>query len=190
VALCASATSASSPTGSEQNSFRYASNCCSNPISRQQVPPRCPHRPFTRRGHVRFAAEPCRLSTDSPLRNSSSDPRLISVGAPHESTSPASRLARASARTLVLRPAFVRMQYGGAIQTLSCPGPRPFSLRPATETQALSRQRQPNKRSRPAHPDTNPIVPGAASFKSLYLKRPFTTSQLRVFARGALQIQH
>jgi hypothetical protein len=37
--------------------------------------------------------------------------------------------------------------------------PRPFSPRPATETQALRPQRQTRKRSRPAHPDTNPIVP-------------------------------
>ena len=38
----------------------------------------------------------------SAPRNSSSDLRLISAGAPHESTSPASNLARASARTMVL----------------------------------------------------------------------------------------
>jgi hypothetical protein len=36
----------------------------------------------------------------SAARNSSSDLRLISAGAPHESASPASNLARASARTL------------------------------------------------------------------------------------------
>ena len=82
--------------------------------------PRCP---FTRCGNVRFAAEPCRLSSASPPRNFSSDLRLISAGAPHESTSPASNLARASARTLVLCLAFVRMQYGGAIQTLRCAAP-------------------------------------------------------------------
>ena len=38
-----------------------------------------------------------------------SDLRLISSGAPHESASPASHLARASARTLVLCLAFLRM---------------------------------------------------------------------------------
>ena len=105
-------------------------------------PPAAAHRlaarcPFTRCGNVRFAAEPCKLSSASPPRNSSSDLRLISAGAPHESTSPASNLARASARTLVLCLALVRMQYGGAIQTLRCAAPRSFSLRPATETQAL-----------------------------------------------------
>jgi hypothetical protein len=115
--------------------------------------------PFARCGNVRFAAEPCTLSNASPPRNSCSDLHLNSAGAQHESTSPASNLARASARTLVLCLAFVRMQYGGAIQTLRCAAPRPFSLRPATETQALSPQRQTRKRSRPAHPDTNPIVP-------------------------------
>ena len=61
-------------------------------------------------------------------RNSSSDLRLISAGAPHEPTSPASNLARASARTLVLCLAFLRMQYGVALQTLPCTAPRPFSL--------------------------------------------------------------
>ena len=35
----------------------------------------------------------------SPPRNCSSDPRLISAGAPHESTTPTSNLARSSART-------------------------------------------------------------------------------------------
>ena len=58
-------------------------------------------------------------------------------------------------------------------------------------TQALSPQRQTRKRSRPAHPDTNPIVPGAASFKSLYLKRPLTAHQSdRSSLSWALQIQH
>ena len=99
------------------------------------------------------------MSSASPPRDFSSDLRLISAGAPHESTSPPSNLARASARTLVLCLAFLRMQYGGAIQTLRCTAPRPFSLRHVTETQALSPQRQTRKRSRPAHPHTNPIVP-------------------------------
>jgi hypothetical protein len=49
------------------------------------------------------------LSSASPPRNFSPDPRLISAGAPLESTSPASNLAPASARTLVLCFAFVRM---------------------------------------------------------------------------------
>ena len=69
------------------------------PAAGTTSPPRCP---FTRCGNVRFAAEPCKLSSASPPRNFSSDLRLISAGAPHESTSPASNLARASARTLVL----------------------------------------------------------------------------------------
>src|SRR5439155_26037143 len=77
-------------------------------------------------------------SCRAPLRRASSPPiSASSQDAPHESTSPASNLARASARTLVLCLPFVRMQYGGAIQTLRCAAPRPFSLRPATETQAL-----------------------------------------------------
>ena len=89
-----------------------------------------PRSPFTRHGNVRFAAEPCRLSSASPPRNFSSDLRLLSAGAPHESTSPASNLARASARTLVLCLPFLRMQYGGALRTLRRAAPRPFSLPP------------------------------------------------------------
>ena len=73
----------------------------------------------------------------SAARNSCSALHLLSAGAPHEYTSPASNLARASARTLVLCFALVRMQYGGAIQTLRCAAPCSFSLRPATETQAF-----------------------------------------------------
>jgi transposase-like zinc-binding protein len=49
--------------------------------------------------------------------------------------------------------------FGGALQTLRCTSPRPFSLRSATETQALSLQWHTRKGSRQAHPDTNPIVP-------------------------------
>jgi len=134
--LCASATSDFLLTGSEQNAFHSVLGCSSNPIRQQRAPPhrRCP---FTRCGNVRFAAEPCKLSSASPPCNFSSDLRLISAGAPHESTSPASNLARASARTLVLCLAVVSMQFGAAIQTLRCAAPRPFSLRPATKTQAL-----------------------------------------------------
>src|ERR1700687_1367372 len=156
-ALCASATSDFSLTDGERSFFHSVSGCSSHPISQQQTPPR-PRGPFTRCGNVHFAAEPCRLSSASPPPNFSSDLRLISAGAPHESTSPASNLARASARTLVLCLALVRMQYGGAIQTLRCAAPRSFSLRPSTETQALCPQCHTRKGSRPAHPDTNPIV--------------------------------
>ncbi len=98
---------------------------------------RRPRSPLAHNGTVRFAAEPCRLSSASPPRNSSSDLRLFSAGAPLEPTSPASNLARASARTLVLCLALIRMQYGGAIPTLRCAASRSFSLRPAPETQAL-----------------------------------------------------
>jgi hypothetical protein len=101
-ALCASATSAFSLTGGEQNFFRFVSVAPASDHPAAVAPPRRPRCPFPRCGDVRFAAEPCRLSSASPPRNSSSDPRLISAGAPHESTSPASNLARASARTLVL----------------------------------------------------------------------------------------
>jgi len=102
-------------TGSEQNSFRSVSDCSSHPISPQQALTRRSRSPLTQAGTVRFAAEPCRLSSISLPRNFFSDLHLISAGALHESTSPASNLARASARTLVLRPVFVRIQYGGAI---------------------------------------------------------------------------
>src|SRR5271167_3415149 len=133
-ASCAFATSDFSLTVGEQNFFQFVSGYSSNPISQQQAPPRRPRSPLTHQGTVRSAAEPCRLSSASPPPNFSSDLRLISAGAPHESTSPASNLARASARTLVLCLALVRMRYGGAIQTLRCAAPRSFSLRPATET--------------------------------------------------------
>src|SRR5579864_3168502 len=132
-ALCVFATSAFSPTGGERSFFHSVPDCSSHPTGRQQTPhhPRCP---LVRCGNVRFAAELCNAS---PPRNCSSDPRLISAGAPHESTTPTSNLARASARTLVLCLALVRMQDGAAIQTLRCAAPHPFSLRPATETQPL-----------------------------------------------------
>ena len=55
--------------------------------------------------------------------HSFSDPRRIPAGAQHESTSSASNLARASARTFVLCLAFLRMQYRCALQTLPCVAP-------------------------------------------------------------------
>jgi hypothetical protein len=135
-ASCGFATSASSPIGNELRYCHSAFGCSSNPNNQQQTPPR-PRCPFTRCGDVRFAVEPCRLSSGSPPRNSFSDLRRIPAGAQHESTTPASNLARASARTLVLCLASVRMQFGGALQSLRCAAPRPFSLRSATEAQAL-----------------------------------------------------
>ena len=173
-ASCVFATSDFLPTDGEQNFFHSVSDCSSNPISQQLLLPCRPRYPRTRCGTVRSAAEPCRWSSASSLRNSSSDLRLISAGAQHESTSPTSNLPRAPARTLVLRLAFPKMQYRCALPTFRCGAPRPFSRRSPTETEMHRQQRQPCKRSEPAHPYTNPIVLGAASFKSLYLKRPFT----------------
>jgi hypothetical protein len=106
--------------GGEQNFFQSVSGYSSNPINQQQAPPRRPRCPFTRCGNVRFAAEPCKSSSASRPRNFCSDLRLISAGAPLESTSAASNLARAMARILVLCLAFLTMQYGCALQTLRC----------------------------------------------------------------------
>src|SRR6266516_4434339 len=189
-ASCASATSDFSLTDGERSFFHSVSDCSSNPISPQQAPTRRPRSPLTHNGTVRSAEEPCMLSSASPPRNSSSDLRLIPAGAPHESTSPASNLARAPARTLVLCLAFLRMRYGYALGTLRCTTPRACSLPTVTETQALAQQRHTSQRSRRAHPDTNPIVPRAASFKSLYLNRPDIASQLPTLRSWALQIQH
>src|SRR4029434_4483868 len=132
-ALCASATSDFSLTGGERSSFRFVSGCSSHSIRRQYLRFRCPRAPLAQHGTVRSAAEPCRLSSASPPHNSFSDLRLISAGALHESTSPASSLAPASARTLVLCLALVSMQFGGALQSLRC------AILSATryETQAL-----------------------------------------------------
>ena len=158
-ASCASATSDFSLTAGERSFFHSVSDCSSHPISQQQTPPRRPRAPLTHQVPVRSAAELCRLSSASPPRNSSSDLRLISAGEPHESTSPASNFARASARTLVLCLAFLRVQYGCARGTLRHAGARPFSLPRATETKAHRQQAPPRKRQRPPHRETNPIVP-------------------------------
>ena len=96
-------------------------------------------------------------SSGSPPRNSSFDLRLIPASAQHESTSPASNLSRASARTLLLCLLFLRRQHCCAIHTLRCAAPQPFSLRSPTETESHPQQPQPRKRSGPAHPHTNPI---------------------------------
>src|SRR5882724_7032501 len=106
-ASCASATSDFLLTGGERSFFHSVFGCSSHPISEQHAPPRWPRSPPSHNGTVRSAAEPCGLSCASPPRNSSSDLRLIPAGPQHESTSPASNLARASARTLVLRLVFL-----------------------------------------------------------------------------------
>ncbi len=74
-----------------------------------------------------FAAEPCTSSSASPPRNFSSDLRLISAGAPHESTSPASILARASARHGFSVSHLSECSMAVGFQTLRCADPRPFS---------------------------------------------------------------
>ena len=157
--LCASATPAFSPTGGEQNFFRFVCGCFSHPIIQRLQLPRRRLYPFPRCGDVRFAAEPCKLSNASPPRNSSSDLHLIAAGAPHESTSPASNLSCASARTLALCLAFLRTQCGGALQTLRRAGLRPFSLPPATATEAHRQREPPRKRLQPPHRETNPHCP-------------------------------
>jgi hypothetical protein len=112
------------------------------------------------------------LSSASPPCNFLSDLRLISAAAPHESTSPASNLARASARTLVLCLPFLRTQFGGAPQTLRRAALRPFSLPPATETEAHRPQDPHRKRQRPPHRETNPIVPRGGFLQAAVSEAP------------------
>jgi len=102
-----------------------------------------------------FALESCR----PPHSDHSIPLRLIPAGAQHEVTSPASNLARAPARTLVLCLVFLRRHYWCALPTLRRAAPRPFSLPSPMETEVHRQQPQPRTRSEPAHPCTNPIVP-------------------------------
>jgi len=80
---------------------------------------------------------------------------------------------RASARTLVLCLVFLRMHYCCADPDSRCAAPR-HSLCDHQLKPKRTHSNRTCKRSEPAHPHTNPIVPRAASFKSLYLKRPYT----------------
>ena len=102
-----------------------------------------------------FALESCR----PPHSDHSIPLRLIPAGAQHEVTSPASNLARAPARTLVLCLVFLGRHYWCALPTLRRAAPRPFSLPSPMETEVHRQQPQPRTRSEPAHPYTNPIVP-------------------------------
>jgi len=125
------------------------------------------------------------VSSASPPRNSSSDLRLLSAGAPHESTSPASNLARASARTLVPCLPFLRTQFGAAPRLSDVP-PYDHSLCHQQLKRKRNRQQDPHrKRQRPPHGENKShSPPGAASFKPLYLKTPHTASQLPVLRSG------
>jgi Putative transposase len=129
--------------------------------------------------HVRFAAEPCKLSNASPRRNFSSDLRLISAGAPHESTSPASNLARASARTLLVSRILSACSMVVRFRLSDAP-PHAHSLcDPLLKPKRSDRNgKLENDQDRLTQIQI-PQSPGAASFKSLYLKRPFTAASER-----------
>ena len=125
-------TRATSLIGSEQNSFRL--------LQQSDQPTAGTNSPAALPTHSQWNCPLCGGTMQVVERLSAAQLFLRSpphlTGAPHESTSPASNLAPAPARTLVLCLAFVGTQYGGAIQTLRCAAPPSFSLRSATETQA------------------------------------------------------
>src|ERR1700677_1663883 len=112
-ASCASATSASSPTGTVLRCCHCA-YYCSGDHSKTQL--RRHHRPQIRlihSGTAQSAAEPCASLNGSPLPNSCFAPHLNQNGALHEPLSTSSVFARASARTQILcliRPKTLRCQ--------------------------------------------------------------------------------
>ena len=101
-ASCASATSASSPTGNAPLSCRSASNCSAAQSNIDCFGGITVHRSaLTHSGTVRSAVAPCTSSNGSPPRNSCFALHLNQTGAQHEPLSTSSAFARAPARTQI-----------------------------------------------------------------------------------------
>ena len=95
-ALCAFATSDSSPTDAERNFFRLVSDC----YAQTRLQPCRLHHPQPRNtpiGTVLSVAESCKLWNAFPQPHSFSDLHLPQAGAQHEVTSSTQNLARATA---------------------------------------------------------------------------------------------
>src|SRR5271166_3464381 len=183
------ATSVSSPIASARRFFHSVSVYFSNQHGHKHESLRRPRPPLSCSASVLSAAESCVLSSGFPPRNFSSDLRPIPVGAQHESTSPASNLPRAPARTVPVCFLFLRTRSRPSAQALRFTTPQRFCLRIPIDVAGLRPHCHPRSRSQPAQAHTNPIAPRAASFKSLYLKRPQTAPAGTALRSWALQIQ-
>jgi len=126
-------------------------------------------------------------SSGSPRLNCCFAPRL-STSTPHESTTPSSNHPPASARTETLCLTPLGLLCPSSLPPLPSTPTRCLSRPVLVKTAARSRQKQRSKLSAHAQPHTNPIGSrgGAASFKSLYPKRPHTPSirELRLAGRS------
>ena len=155
------------------------------------------HRPpirLTHSGTARSAAEPCASSNGSPPRNSCFALHLNQTGAQHEALSTSSAFARASARTQT--PCLICPET--ALPGCLFSSRTDSSLRCSAASIPTVKAADPS----PTQPVPEPFAPAsdpfkvhslpsrAASFKSLYPKRPSKTMQLRTVASRALQIQH
>ena len=131
-ASCASATSDSLPTATALLCCRCACDCSADhrktQLRQQHRPPIGP----THSGTAQAAVEPCASSNGSPPRNSCSALRLNQTDAPHETPSPSSAFARASAHTQI--PCLIRPEplAGQSLQLPHQPSPShrtaPFRL--------------------------------------------------------------
>jgi len=168
-ASCASATSASSPTGNAPPSFHSASACSRLQRRSQLRQHRLQQTILTRSGTALFAAEPCMSSNGSPRLNSCFAPRL-STSTLHEPATPASNHPRAPARTESLRLIWPRMPCQPSLQPLPAASKHTISrcncrAQPPTATLQIIRTCSTIYK-------THRLQRAAASFKSLYLKRP------------------
>jgi hypothetical protein len=126
-------------------------------MSHQHERPSRLRSPQLRSGTVPSVAESCRSSSGYPQRNSSSDLRLIPCSAQHESTSSASLLPRAPARTLVLCLISPSKPFPSSLRPQSVNSAPLLSVRSRARTDADRRQQLSHGPSLPAQPHTNPI---------------------------------
>lgn len=154
-ASCASATSGSSPTGTELLCCRCACDCSAD-HSKTQL--RRHHRPQIRlilSGAAQSAVEPCTLSNGSLPRNSCFVRHLNQTGTQHEALFTSSVTARASARTQI--PCLI---LSGLLGRLSLQPSTDASLRCFTEPS----HRQ-SGTSYPTRPVPDPSAPAQADSK-------------------------
>jgi hypothetical protein len=134
-------------------------------------------------------AESCWSSSGSPPRNSSSDLRLIPASAQHESTSPASLLPRALARTLVLCLVSLRNATALFHPDFRSHSPPCSTALPHTAAAAHSGLQQSCYSSEPAQPHTNPIATKGGFLQVAVSEAPVHSASIAALRSWALQIQ-
>jgi hypothetical protein len=162
-ASCASATSASSPTGDAPRYCLAASSCSQVPW----IPPREPHplpwtiltRPCS--GSVLSAEAPCTSPNGSPQLNCCYDLHPSLTYVPHEPATPASTSSRALACTVPLRLIKTVAETGLPQPSFAATSRQPISAQSMAPIDSPETQQPPHTPSDSLQPDRKYISPGS-----------------------------